>query len=181
MNNFKIQHLLIIFLTCNIFFGCSKIRQSAGVTRKAPDEFQVIENPPLVIPPNYSLIPPDQLQEKNIGNIEKELAKEILFGLEEENTTTDNQLTTMSMILSKSNADNISNTIRDDIDEDFAQEISAKDKLRLVWENEIDVLDAVKESERIREKNFNNESVIDGDSPIKKQKMKKKKKRFFFF
>ena len=105
MNNFKIQHLLIIFLTCNIFFGCSKIRQSAGVTRKAPDEFQVIENPPLVIPPNYSLIPPDQLQEKNIGNIEKELAKEILFGLEEENTTTDNQLTTMSMILSKSNAD----------------------------------------------------------------------------
>ena len=151
MNNFKIQHLLIIFLTCNIFFGCSKIRQSAGVTRKAPDEFQVIENPPLVIPPNYSLIPPDQLQEKNIGNIEKELAKEILFGLEEENTTTDNQLTTMSMILSKSNADNISNTIRDDIDEDFAQEISAKDKLRLVWENEIDVLDAVKESERIRE------------------------------
>ena len=181
MNNFKIQHMLIIFLTCNIFFGCSKIRQSAGVTRKAPDEFQAIENPPLVIPPNYNLIPPDQLQEKNIENIEKELAKEILFGLEEENTTTDNQLTTMSMILSKSNADNISNTIRDDIDEDFAQEISAKDKLRLVWENEIDVLDAVKESERIREKNFNNESVIDGDSPIKKQKVKKKKKRFFFF
>ena len=140
MNNFKIQHVLIIFLTCNIFFGCSKIRQSAGVTRKAPDEFQVIENPPLVIPPNYNLIPPDQLQEKNIENIEKELAKEILYGLEEENTTTDNQLTTMSMILSKSNADDISNTIRDDIDEDFSQEISAKDKLRLVWENEIDVL-----------------------------------------
>ena len=101
--------------------------------------------------------------------------------MEEENTTTDDQLTTMSLILSKSNADNISNTIRDDIDEDFAQEISVKDKLRLVWENEIDVLDAVKESERIREKNFNNESVIDGDSPIKKQKVKKKKKRFFFF
>ena len=181
MNNFKIQHVLIIFLTCNIFFGCSKIRQSAGVTRKAPDEFQVIENPPLVIPPNYSLIPPDQLQEKNIGNIEKELAKEILFGLEEENTTTDDQLTTMSLILSKSNADNISNTIRDDIDEDFAQEISAQDKLRLVWENEIDILDAVKESERIREKNFNNESINEGETPIKIKKVKKKKKRFFFF
>ena len=184
MNNFKIQHMLIIFLTCNIFFGCSKIRQSAGVARKAPDEFQAIENPPLVIPPNYNLIPPDQLQEKNIENIEKELAKEILFGLKEENTTTDNQLTTMNMILSKSNADNISNTIRDDIDEDFAQSISVKDKLLLMWENETDVLDAVKESERIREKNFNNESIVEGDSPIIKQKAKKKqkrKKRFFFF
>ena len=86
------------------------------------------------------------------------------------------------MILSKSNADDISNTIRDDIDEDFAQEISVKDKLRLVWENEIDVLDAVKESERIREKNFNNESIVGEDKiPVKKQKVKKKKKRFFFF
>ena len=88
MNNFKIQHVLIIIITCNIFFGCSKIRQSAGVTRKAPDEFQVIENPPLVIPPNYSLVPPDQLEEKNIDNIEKELAEEILFGLEKTNTKT---------------------------------------------------------------------------------------------
>ena len=89
----------------------------------------------------------------------------------------------MSMILSKSNAENISNTIRDDIDEDFAQEISSKDKL-LMWKNETDVLDAVKESERIREKNFNNESIVEGDSPIIKQKAKKKKKRkkrFFFF
>ena len=180
MIKINILNLLIIILSFNIIYGCSKVRESAGVKRKSPDEFQAIESPPLVIPPDYNLISPDQLQEKNIENIEKELAKEILFGLKEENTTTDNQLTTMNMILSKSNADNISNTIRDDIDEDFAQEISSKDKL-LMWENETDVLDAVKESERIREKNFNNESVLDGDSPIKKQKVKKKKKRFFFF
>ena len=181
MNNFKTQHLLVIFLTLNIFFGCSKIRESAGVIRKTPDEFQAIEDPPLVIPPNYSLVPPDQLQEKNIENIEKELAKEILFGLEEENTTTNNQLTTMNKILSKTNAANISDTIRDDIDEGFAQEMNTKDKLRFMWEDEEEVLDAVKESERIRENIFNNESVVEGDSPIKKQKVKKKKKRFFFF
>ena len=53
---------------------------------KSPDEFQVIENPPLIIPPDYNLVPPDQLQEKNIENIEKELAEEILFGLEEKDT-----------------------------------------------------------------------------------------------
>ena len=71
MNNFKIQHMLIIFLTCNIFFGCSKIRQSAGVTRKAPDEFQVIENPPLVIPPNYSLIPPINYKKRILEILKK--------------------------------------------------------------------------------------------------------------
>ena len=83
MIKLSIHHLLIVSLILNFFIGCSKVRDSAGITRKSPDEFQVVKNPPLVIPPNYRLVPPDQLQEKNIENIEKELAQEILFGLEE--------------------------------------------------------------------------------------------------
>ena len=51
------------------------------MNRKNIDEFKVVENPPLVIPPDLNLLPPDQLSEKNINNIEDELAKEILFGL----------------------------------------------------------------------------------------------------
>ena len=51
----------------------------------------------------------------------------------------------------------------------------------LTWENEIEILDAIKESERIREKNFNNESIADDDVSIKKEKVKKKKKKRFFF
>ena len=47
-----------------LFHSCSSVKESAGVNRKTPDEFQVIENPPLVIPPDYSLISPDQLQGK---------------------------------------------------------------------------------------------------------------------
>ena len=87
MIKLSIHHLLIVSMILNFFIGCSRVRESAGVTRKSPDEFQVVNNPPLVIPPNYSLVPPDQLQEKNIENIEKELAQEILFGLEEKNNT----------------------------------------------------------------------------------------------
>ena len=50
------------------------------------------------------------------------------------------------------------------------------------WENESEILDAVKESERIREKKFNNEPITEGEIPIKlEKKKKKKKKRFFFF
>ena len=182
MNNFKIQHVLIVFLTCNIFFGCSKIRQSAGVTRKAPDEFQVIENPPLVIPPNYNLIPPDQLQEKNIENIEKELAQEILFGLDENEVQTTTQLSTMNQILSQSDALDVPSSIREELDREFTQEIKTDGIFLYNWENEVEVLDAIKESERIRNKNFEGESIAEGETPIKTEKIKiKKKKRFFFF
>ena len=44
------------------------------------------------------------------------------------------------------------------------------------------MLDAVKESERIREKNFKGENISKGEVPTKTEKIKvKKKKRFFFF
>ena len=181
MIKFNIYYSVIILLIVSLFYGCSNIRESAGVNRKSPDEFQAIENPPLVIPPDYSLIPPDQLQERDIDNIEKELAEEILFGLEEKDIIEENQLSTMNLILLKTNADKVSDTIRDEIDENFNNEMNNKDKFSLTWEDEIEILDAVKESERIREKNFNDESITEEDVPIKKQKVKKKKKKRFFF
>ena len=180
MIKLSIHHLLIVSLILNFFIGCSRVRESAGVTRKSPDEFQVVNNPPLVIPPNYKLVPPDQLQEKNIENIEKELAQEILFGLEEKNNTEENQLSTMNKILSKVNKGDTSDTIREEIDEDFAKEIVTKDGSFFKWKDEKEVLDAIEESERIREKNFDNESIAEGDVPIIKQKVKKKKKKRFF-
>ena len=172
----------MFFLLFNFIYGCTQIRESAGVGRKTPDEFQVIESPPLVIPPTYNLVPPDQLQAKNIQNIEEELAEEILFGLEEENDLEKNQLSTMNQILLNANASEVSNTIRDEINENFAKEMSATGGFQIIWKDEKEVLDAVKESERIREKIFNNESIEEGDLHIKKQKVKRKKrKRFFFF
>ena len=87
----------------------------------------------------------------------------------------------MNKILSEANVENVSDSIRDEIDETFAKEMSVKDKLKFMWEDEKEILDAVQESERIREKNFNNETIAEEKIPIKKQKMKKKKKRFFFF
>ena len=45
------------------------------------------------------------------------------------------------------------------IEENFNNEMSNKDKSSLTWEDEIEVLDAVKESEKIRENNFNEDSI----------------------
>jgi hypothetical protein len=158
----KINFLIIIILT--IFLNsCSKVRESAGVTRKSMDEFQVIENPPLVMPPDFNLLPPDQLEEKNIENIEKELAKEILFGLDENNKSIQKEVSTISEILIKTNALEISNSIRKEIDLEFANEISTEDIEDLNWEDQESILDNSEENDET-EKN-----------------KKKKKKRFFFF
>ena len=177
----KIKYFIVlsVVLTLN---ACSKVRDSAGVTRKSIDEFQVIENPPLIIPPDFNLLPPNQLEQKKIDDVEKELAQEILFGLDENEVQTTTQLSTMNQILSQAGALEVPSSIREEFDREFTQEIKTDSIFQNNWENEIEVLDAIKESERIRNKNFEGESIAEGETPIKTEKIKiKKKKRFFFF
>jgi PBP1b-binding outer membrane lipoprotein LpoB len=180
------QHNKIFIFSVTMFAiflnSCSEMRESAGVTRKSIDEFQTIENPPLIIPPDFNLVNPDQLQQKNIEDVEKELAKEILFGLDETEQNTEKQLSTMNEILSQANATDVSNDIREEFDQEFAQEKKTDSSFQIDWDNEEEVLDAVKESERIRDKNFKGEKISEGEVSTKTEKIKvKKKKRFFFF
>ena len=174
--------IFVIIIFAIFLCSCSSIRESAGVTRKSIDEFQAIENPPLVIPPDFNLVDPDQLQQKNIEDVEKDLAKEILFGLDETEQNTEKQLSTMSNILSQASATDVSNDIRIEFDQEFSQEKKTNNVFQTDWSNEEEVLDAVKESERIRNENFKGEKISEGEVLTKTEKIKtKKKKRFFFF
>ena len=50
------KKIILIITISNLFlFSCNTVRDSAGVNRKVIDEYAVIENPPLIIPPNYNL------------------------------------------------------------------------------------------------------------------------------
>ena len=171
--------LILLLLSSVLVVSCSKVRESAGVNRKNIDEFTVIENPPLVIPPDFNLLPPDQLEEKNLDKAESDLAKEILFGLEGETNNDNSELSTMENILSKSNADETDDSIRNEIDEQFASE---KGSISKSWDYEMEILDSISESERIRKKLLNNDTESNEEAPkIKVKKTNKKKKRFFFF
>ena len=174
------KKILILFLLSSVLVvSCSKVRESAGVNRKNIDEFTVIENPPLVIPPDFNLLPPDQLEEKNLDKAESDLAKEILFGLEGETNNDNSELSTMENILSESNADETDDSIRNEIDEQFASE---KGSISKSWDDEMEILDSISESERIRKKLLNNDTESNEEAPkIKVKKTNKKKKRFFFF
>ena len=172
--------LVALFLFPSFFLvSCSQVRDSAGVNRKNIDEFRVIENPPLVIPPDFNLLPPEQLEEKNIANVETELAKEILFGLNEQTNVNDSNISTMKNILNQTNADQSNDNIRQEINEQFASEKNIKSK---IWKNEFEILDSVAESKRLRNKLLVDDSKTNDEVPtVKIENKTKKKKRFFFF
>ena len=54
----------------------------------------------------------------------------------------------------------VSKDIREEFDQEFSQEKKTGGVFQFDWENEEEVLDAVKESERLRNKNFQEEVVL---------------------
>ncbi len=154
----------------NIFLiSCNTVRDSAGVNRKVIDEYEVIENPPLIIPPNFDLLPPDQMQSKNINDADSELAKEILFGLNESENDLENNGLLITEIIKATEYNESNSNIRKIINEEFAGEKSTIMDETL-FEDEEELNQAIAETEA-------KEGKIDNKTLTKE----KKKKRFFFF
>ena len=159
------KKILIIIIIFNIFLSsCNSVRESAGVNRKVIDEYAVIENPPLVIPPNFNLLPPEQIKSKEIENTDSELAKEILFGLDDSELNSNNNLL-IDEILDMSGANNTDNNIRETINEEFAGEKSSiQDETQFNSNEEL------------------NKAIDKTSNELNETQVKeKKKKRFFFF
>ena len=162
----------IIFVTIisSIFLSsCNAVRNSAGVERKVIDEYNVVENPPLVIPPNFNLLPPDQIESKDIDDTDSELAKEILFGLDQESDETPSENSVIDNILKETKADQVDNSIREDLDGNSEDEV-----IENKTEADNKKIEKTKKKKRFFFFNSKEENENDEDEP-------KKKKRFFFF
>ena len=163
------KKIIFLIIISNLFLiSCNTVRESAGVNRKVLDEYAVIENPPLVIPPNFDLLPPEQMESKDIKDIDSELAKEILFGLEDNNNQTDSENSLISEIIQETEANDVDSDIRETINQDFAGE-----KSTINDETQFKSKDEINEA-------INNTEKKDKSKTTKSTK-EKKKKRFFFF
>ena len=161
------KKFFLIFVLLNLFLlSCNTIRDSAGVNRKVIDEYAVVESPPLVIPPDFNLLPPDQLENKDIKDADEDLAKEILFGLENEEVLSNQESSLIDDIIKSTTPEDVDENIRDIINQEFAGEKSSiNDETSFKSESELNA--AIKDTENKK----NN----------KKAKKEKNKKRFFFF
>jgi hypothetical protein len=56
--------LLLALLT-----ACSDFKETVGLGRNTPDEFDVVNNPPLTLPPDYTLRPPERGMQTATGSV----------------------------------------------------------------------------------------------------------------
>jgi hypothetical protein len=165
--------------------GCSGVKEQLGMTKKSPDEFAVTAKAPLVQPPNYALRPPQPGAARPQEYLPREQAQAALTQKGGDTApgqarpwlreTADPRKGDLSAgeakLLGLARADNADPAIRRRINEEYTQlverEKSFVDKL-IFWQKPAPpgtVVDANRESQRLREASTQGLPPTAGDTP----------------
>lgn len=156
--------------------GCSETRQDLGLGRNPPDEFAVVERPPLSMPPDYTLRPPRPGVARPQSVDTSQEASAALF-----NGNAPAPSTTMSdgekALLTATGASKADPNIRDVVDHEASQRVEASPHLvQRLLDTSSDAqpgvtVDPVAEAARIKQAQDNNQPINQGATPvIEKQK-----------
>lgn len=170
--------------------GCSSTKEMLGLTKRSPDEFQVVSRAPLSMPPDFSLRPPTpgaprpqegttQSQAKQIvtGYADRPLAPDQIPSVGEGEQTTA-ESAGESAFLQSAEMTGIDPNIRKLVD----QETSADEQSSTTFLDSLifwhptepygTVVDPVAEQKRLQENQALGQSVDNGETPIIERKKK---------
>ena len=169
--------------------GCgNQVRQALGMTKKSPDEFQVVAHAPLTLPPDYNLRPPEPGAPRPQEGTARDQAQTALYS---NGTGGGTDLSTASSfstafdssggsaqsagetaLLQNAGATGLDSDIRAQIDAETAAQVERDQTLieRLVFWRSPEpygtVVDPVAETERLRENQALGKPVTEGETPI---------------
>lgn len=159
----------VILVALAIGIGaCSNIRGQLGMGKNSPDEFRVVKSAPLVLPPDYTLRPPDPGAPRPQETSAQNKAKEALFGGASESVATQPYVTEQGAVVAHSVGEEALLTragttsalpgIRRVINEDnalYAEDDKSFIDALIFWQDQSptgdSIVDPAKESQRLQE------------------------------
>ncbi len=162
MNIRMLRYAALLCVSAIALSGCDTLRSAAGMEKSAPDEFAVTTKAPLVIPPDYNLVPPRPGAVPTNQVEPTEAAEGALFGNDPAtiaaqlpNTYSDSE----KMLLANAKVQNIDPQIHQNLASDYKNMVGADDgftKDILFWQKPKDEtnapLDADKEAKALGDK-----------------------------
>jgi len=153
--------------------GCSQARQALGLTKQAPDEFQVVARAPLSLPPDYNLRPPEPGAPRPQEGTTRDQAKTALFGTYDSGFASDMEGSPGEIaLLQSAGATGIDPNIRKLVDQE-TNRLMAEDKKfidsLIFWRNPDpygEVVDPVAEQQRLQENAALGKPATEGETPI---------------
>jgi hypothetical protein len=162
--------------------GCESTRETFGLNKTAPDEFQVVSRAPLSLPPDFTLRVPEPGAPRPQTGTTTDQARRILTGeypdAVKRDITDGNRSQGQIALLSQSGAQYADPAIRTTVDREtsiFIEESdSVVDKL-IFWQDKPEFgtqVDAEAEAKRIRDQQALGESVSEGETPVIERRQK---------
>ena len=168
MNHLKYLTLLGAMLA---LAGCSNPAETLGLGRNPPDEFAVVERPPLSLPPDFELKPPrpgaPRPQEISTDN----RASQVLFGSDAQGVASAAATDAEKALLTAAGAEKAAPNIRGVVDREATQKVAGSrhlidDLLGREGSGDVATVDADAEAKRIREAKQKGESVDGSATPV---------------
>jgi len=151
--------------------GCEGVKQQFGLTRNPPDEFVVVSKAPLVIPPNSNLRPPEPGAPRPQELGARDNAQSVLTGRRDLPQVA-GRSQGESALLRQAGAQNADPSIRSLVNSEYTQlaerDESFVDRL-IFWQKQPaagEVIDAQRESERLRQNQATGQAVNTGQTPV---------------
>ncbi len=173
--------------------GCSSTKEMLGLTKRSPDEFQVVSRAPLSMPPDYSLRPPTPGAPRPQEGTTRDQAQSIVTGYSDRATSTlqpdqipsigEGEATSTesageSAFLQSASLTGIDPNIRKLVDQETTEDQDASQTFLddlVFWrapEPYGTVVDPVAEQKRLQENQALNQPNDTGETPIIERKKK---------
>ena len=154
-----IAPIFLLTASSALLVGCTSTSRALGITKDAPNEFNILTKAPLVVPPEYNLRPPRIGESSAENNYSQKVARDALIGDIDDAEPSRGEI----VLMSKANVARANQEIRVEIDGQnsverksagFANRIMFWQDGQLVDENGVLIpLDAEQEAQRLRSVN----------------------------
>ncbi len=163
--------LSLLGMSALFLSACGEIREDLGLGRNPPDEFAVVERPPLSMPPDFGLRPPRPGASRPQAVDTAQQASTALFS---SNASAKTQAPSESekALLTATGASKADPNVRDIVDRESAQKVVASPHLvdqLLNWHEDqkpATTVDAAAEAKRIKKAQESNQPVTGSATPV---------------
>lgn len=119
--------LLAVSLVC--LASCSGLKNTLGINKVSPNEYTVLRQAPLSMPPSDYMLPPAEQSQTPQTDLRSETGEEILYGKTTEKASTDSSLSQSDRkFLAKTDHVNKKENIKEVITQENAQKDQTKKK-----------------------------------------------------
>lgn len=178
------RNLILIGLVAVVFAatGCESMRKVVGGKKSGPDEFVVYKRPPLTLPPEFGLRPPQPGADRPQRVSPRDVARSaMLRNQQPAQSAASGESRAVNVLLSKTGANTADPTIREKVNEESS--VLAKEDRRFIdklifWVDDAPypgtVVDPKKEQKRIMENQALGKPITEGKVPEIKRKSPRK-------